>query len=71
MYMESAAYASAIAFELRMNEEGETYLRTKFKNGTFDSGFQPIHLFGHKEDIALNEFLYRLDVSTVLITIDL
>lgn len=61
----SASYASALALELRNNEEGETYLRTKFKNGTLDN-FHTVHLFGHKEDIALNEFLYRLDVCATL-----
>lgn len=61
-----ANYGSALAFELRNNDEGETYLRTKFKNGTNEQ-FRTLHLYGHKEDIALNEFLYRLDVSQVLL----
>ncbi|KAH8110497.1 phosphoglycerate mutase-like protein [Phellopilus nigrolimitatus] len=56
-------YASAFAFELRHNEDGETHLRTKFKNGT--SGFETVYLFGHHDDIALNEFLYRLDLTAV------
>ena len=38
-------------------------LRAKFKNGTADDDFRTLRLFGHKEDIALNEFLYRLGVS--------
>ncbi|KAI5119300.1 hypothetical protein M0805_008215 [Coniferiporia weirii] len=56
-------YASALAFELRNNEEGETFIRTRFKNGT--GGFESIHLFGHKDDIALNELLYRLDLTAI------
>ena len=55
-----------MAFELRNNEEGETFLRTKYKNG-MDEGFQTLHLFDHKEDIALNEFVYRLDVSILVL----
>ncbi|TDL22973.1 phosphoglycerate mutase-like protein [Rickenella mellea] len=58
-------YASAIALELRNNDEGETYLRTKFKNGTTDSDFRTLHLFGHKEDIALNEFVYRMNLAAI------
>ena len=61
----SAAYGSAIAFEVRNNEEGETFLRTKFKNGTFDDTFRTIHLFNRKDDIALNELIYRLDVRII------
>jgi len=57
-------YGSALAFELRNNDEGETYLRTKFKNGTNEQ-FRVLHLYGHKEDIALNEFLYRLDLAAI------
>lgn len=64
-----ANYASALVFELRHNDEGEAYLRTKFKNGTTDDDFRTLHLFGHKEDIALNEFLYRLDVSSALLLV--
>jgi hypothetical protein len=56
-------------FELRLNDEGEAYLRTKFKNGTADDDFRTLRLFGHKEDIALNEFLYRLDVSSALLLV--
>ena len=62
IYYYLAEYGSVLAFELRNNEEGETYLRTKFKSGMEDS-WQTLHLFDHKEDIALNEFVYRLDVS--------
>ena len=61
----SANYGSLLAFELRDNDEGEAFLRVKFKNGT-EEPFRILHLFGHKEDIALNEFLYRLDVSSKL-----
>ncbi|KLO05435.1 phosphoglycerate mutase-like protein [Schizopora paradoxa] len=57
-------YGSALAFELRNNDEGETFLRTKFKNGTNEQ-FRTLHLYGHKEDIALNEFLYRLDLAAI------
>ncbi|EJD08254.1 phosphoglycerate mutase-like protein [Fomitiporia mediterranea MF3/22] len=56
-------YASALALELRDNEEGETFIRAKFKNGTSD--FEEIHLFSHRDDIALNELLYRLDLTSI------
>ena len=39
------------------------FVRTKFTNGT--AGFETIHLYDHKGDIALNELLYRLDVSRI------
>jgi lysosomal acid phosphatase len=60
MHFRKADYASALALELRNNEEGETFIRAKLTNGT--AGFEPVHLFGHRGDIALNELLYRLDV---------
>ena len=50
---------------MRKNDEGEAYIHTRFKNGT--GSFEPIHLFGHKDDIFLNELLYRLDVSPISI----
>ena len=59
--MALATYSSALALEVRKNDEGESYIHTRFKNGT--GGFETIHLFGHGGDIFLNELLYRLDVS--------
>ncbi|KAL5531847.1 hypothetical protein ACEPAF_5410 [Sanghuangporus sanghuang] len=56
-------FASALAFEVRDNEEGESMIRAKFKNGT--SEFEPIHMFGHKDDIPLNELLYRLQLTSI------
>ena len=59
-----ANYGSVLAFELRNNDEGETFVRTKFKNGSAEDSFRTIHLWNHKEDVALTELVYRLNVST-------
>ncbi|KAG8220466.1 histidine phosphatase superfamily [Butyriboletus roseoflavus] len=55
-------YASALAFELRRGPppEDRDFLRIKFKNGTNDN-FQTYHAFGHKTDIPLTEFIYRVE----------
>jgi len=55
-------YASALAFELRRGPapDSRDFLRIKFKNGTYDN-FQTYHVFGHKSDIALTEFIYRIE----------
>ncbi|KAH7883447.1 histidine phosphatase superfamily [Phlebopus sp. FC_14] len=55
-------YASALAFELRRGPppEDRDFLRIKFKNGTNDN-FQTYHVFGHKADIPVTEFIYRIE----------
>lgn len=58
----SADFGSALAIELRRSPpDSREFLRFKFKNGT-DEDFRTLHVFGHKEDIALTEFIYRLEV---------
>ncbi|KAH0829032.1 histidine phosphatase superfamily [Lanmaoa asiatica] len=58
----SANYASALAFELRRGPapEDRDFVRIKFKNGT-DDNFQTYHAFGHKADIPVTEFIYRVE----------
>lgn len=60
----TANYASAVAFELRRGPppEDRDFLRIKFKNGTTDN-FQTYHAFGHKTDIPVTEFIYRIEAS--------
>lgn len=55
-------HASALAFELLRGPPPELreFLRIKFKNGT-NEDFQTLPIFGHKGDIAVTEFLYRLE----------
>jgi len=55
-------HASALAFELLRGPppERREFLRIKFKNGT-NSEFETYHIFGHKGDIAVTEFMYRLE----------
>ncbi|EIN06643.1 phosphoglycerate mutase-like protein [Punctularia strigosozonata HHB-11173 SS5] len=59
-------FASAIAIELRKGDEGDSrdYLRFKFKNGT-SHDFQTVSVFGKGGDIALTEFIYRLENSVI------
>ncbi|KAF8132042.1 histidine phosphatase superfamily [Boletus edulis] len=54
-------YASALAFELLRGPppEDRDFVRIKFKNGT--DNFQIYHAFGHKADIPLTEFIYRIE----------
>lgn len=55
-------HASALAFELLRGPPPELreFLRIKFKNGT-NEDFQTYPIFGHKGDIAVTEFMYRLE----------
>jgi lysosomal acid phosphatase len=55
-------YASALAFEIRRGPppEDRDFLRIKFKNGTNDN-FQTYHAFGHKADVPVTEFIYRIE----------
>lgn len=61
----TANYASALSLELLRGPAPELrdFVRVKFKNGTHDSDFQTIRVFGHDEDaIPVTEFIYRLEV---------
>ena len=59
----SADFGSALAIELRRAPppDAREFLRFKFRNGT-NEDFRTIHVFGHREDIPLTEFIYRLEV---------
>jgi hypothetical protein len=59
----TANFASALVIELRRGSlpDNRDFLRFKFKNGT-DEDFDTIHVFEHKGDIPLTEFIYRVEV---------
>ncbi|KAI9508375.1 phosphoglycerate mutase-like protein [Russula earlei] len=59
-------YASALAIELRRGSlpDNRDFLRFKFKNGTNDE-FRTVHVFGHKADIPLTEFIYRVENAAI------
>ncbi|KAJ3559863.1 hypothetical protein NM688_g75 [Phlebia brevispora] len=58
-------FGSALAIELRRSPpDSREFLRFKFRNGT-NEDFQTVHVFGHREDIALTEFIYRLEGSLI------
>lgn len=59
----TAEFGSALAIELRRAPppDAREFLRFKFRNGTSEE-FRTIHTFGHREDIPLTEFIYRLEV---------
>ncbi|KAH7886477.1 histidine phosphatase superfamily [Phlebopus sp. FC_14] len=61
-------YASALSLELLRGPAPEfrDFVRIKFKNGTSDSAFQTVRVFGHNEDvIPVTEFIYRLEHYTI------
>ncbi|TBU38917.1 phosphoglycerate mutase-like protein [Dichomitus squalens] len=59
-------FGSALAIELRRGPppDARDFLRFKFRNGTNDD-FETIHVFKHREDIPLTEFIYRLENSVI------
>ncbi|KAH9925895.1 phosphoglycerate mutase-like protein [Epithele typhae] len=59
-------FGSAIAIELRRAPppDARDFLRFKFRNGT-NEDFQTVHVFKHREDIPLTEFIYRLENSVI------
>ncbi|KAI0753568.1 phosphoglycerate mutase-like protein [Daedaleopsis nitida] len=59
-------FGSAIAIELRRAPppDARDFLRFKFRNGTSED-FRTIHVFKHREDIPLTEFIYRLENSVI------
>ncbi|KAI0035591.1 phosphoglycerate mutase-like protein [Vararia minispora EC-137] len=58
-------YASALAIELRRGSlpDNRDFLRFMYKNGTGD--FLPVHVFDHKGDVPLTEFIYRVESSVI------
>ena len=63
-------YASALAIEIRTGPapEDRDFVRVKFRNGTATDDFETFNVFGHRGDIPLTEFIYRLEVSFELPT---
>ena len=62
-HLSPADFGSALAIELRRSPpDSREFLRFKWRNGT-NEDFRTVHVFGHKEDIALTEFIYRLEVN--------
>ena len=61
-----ADFGSALAIELRRAPppDQRDFLRFKFRNGT-NEDFRTIHVFKHREDIPLTEFIYRLENSVI------
>ncbi|KAI0090566.1 phosphoglycerate mutase-like protein [Irpex rosettiformis] len=59
-------HGSALAIELRRAPppDAREFLRFKFRNGTNEE-FRTINVFGHREDIPLTEFIYRLEGSII------
>ncbi|TEB38013.1 phosphoglycerate mutase-like protein [Coprinellus micaceus] len=59
-------YASAIAIELRRGSPPDVrdFLRFRFKNGTSDT-WHDVHVFGHKSDVPLTEFIYRAENAAI------
>lgn len=57
-------YASAIAIEIRAGPapEDRDFVRVKFRNGTQADDFETLNVFGSRGDMALTEFIYRLEV---------
>ncbi len=63
MYL--ANFASALAIELRRSpSDARDFLSFKFRNGS-EEDFRPVHIFGHREDIPLTEFIYRVGVTYI------
>ena len=58
-----ANYGSALVIELRRGAppEDREFLRFKFMNGS-SSALETVHVFGHKNDIPLTEFIYKTEV---------
>lgn len=54
--------ASALAIELRRGPAPDTrdFLRFQFRNGS-SGDFETYHVLGHKADIPLTEFIYRIE----------
>ncbi|KAJ6484066.1 histidine phosphatase superfamily, partial [Mycena sanguinolenta] len=61
-------FGAALAIELRRGAPPDTrdFLRFKFRNGTDDpDDWSVIHAFGHRGDIPVTEFVYRIEGSAI------
>ncbi|KAF9783875.1 histidine phosphatase superfamily [Thelephora terrestris] len=60
-------YASALAIEIRAGPapDQRDFVRVKFRNGTHSDDFETLSVFGHRGDIPLTEFIYRLENSVI------
>jgi hypothetical protein len=69
-FCQKANYAGALAIELRRGLPPDTrdFLRFKFKNGTREN-FETVHVFGHRADIPLTEFIYRTEVRLFFVVV--
>ncbi|KAJ8597716.1 phosphoglycerate mutase-like protein [Rhizopogon salebrosus TDB-379] len=59
-----ADYASAVALELSQNSQGQHEVSLKFKNGTQDSEFRQLQMFGNTS-ITLDSFISQLFWITI------
>ncbi|CCM06036.1 uncharacterized protein FIBRA_08282 [Fibroporia radiculosa] len=59
-------FGSALVIELRQTQDADTRhaLRFRFKNGTVKD-FRTLEIFGHRDDIPLTEFIFRLETSII------
>ncbi|KAG1745324.1 phosphoglycerate mutase-like protein [Suillus lakei] len=57
-------YASVVAFELSQNSQGQHEVSMKFKNGTQDSEFRQLKMFGNTS-ITLDSFIHQLAWTTI------
>jgi hypothetical protein len=60
-------YASALAIELRSGPapDQRDFVRVKFRNGTHTDDWETLSVFGHRGDIPLTEFIYRVENSVI------
>ena len=65
-------YASAVAIEIRAGPapDNRDFVRVKFRNGTNTDDFETLNVFGHRGDIPLTEFIYRLEVRFGFLTLE-
>lgn len=58
-------FGSAFAIELRAGPppDSRDFLRFKIKNGT--GAFETVHVLGHKQDIPVTEFVYRIENAAI------
>jgi hypothetical protein len=62
-------YASALAIEIRAGPapDNRDFVRVKFKNGTQTDDFETLSVFGHRGDIPLTEFIFRIEVRCIIL----
>ncbi|KAG1845434.1 phosphoglycerate mutase-like protein [Suillus tomentosus] len=59
-----ANYASVVALELSQDSQGQYEVSMKFKNGTEDSQFRQLEMFGNTS-ITFDKFVQVLDTTTI------